>query len=118
MAAVAALVLNAGQAQATASPSFDLVCNGVKGAQLHLRFDLAQKKWCAGECQSVWPIYDLSDSMIKLRTISGDGKDEWTIAVDRYTSNFSAVRSGYSDNPQDWGQCKAEPFSGFPSRKF
>ena len=106
------------QAKAAVLPEFDLTCEGAKGAHLHFRFDLAQKKWCEGQCQSVWPIAGHSDSTIKLMTTSSDSKYNWTFVIDRYTSAFVAVHRGYGDAPADGGSCKAAPFSGFPNRKF
>jgi len=120
-AAVAALALIAfgtAQAQPAALSQFDLLCDGARGAHLHFRVDLAQTKWCVGQCQSVWSIDELSDSKIKLMTISSDSKYNWTFVIDRYTSAFVAIHRGYGDDPADGGQCKPQPFSGFPVRKF
>ena len=110
--------LGAGQVQAAAPPQFDLFCKGSRGAQLHFRFDLAQRKWCIGQCQSVWSINELSDSSIKVLTYSCDSKYNWTFLIDRYTTAFSAVHRGYGDSPADGGTCETKPFSGFPNRKF
>jgi len=115
----AALALNAAQAPAATSPAFDLICQGVKGARLHFRFDLAQRKWCLSECQSVWTIDQVSDSMIEITAFTNASRsDAWTISINRYTSTYSAVHHGYGDNPADEGSCSPVPFSGFPSRRF
>jgi hypothetical protein len=114
--ALAIIAVSAPQAHATST--FDLVCNGVSGQELHFRFDVTQKKWCIGECKSVWSIDQLEDSMIKLSLRTKNDSDYWTIHIDRYTSKFWAVRRGYGSDPKEWGECKAESFSGFPQKKF
>ena len=108
----------AGETQAAVQPSLDLVCSPRSGQPIHFRFALEQRKWCFGECQSVWTIDELGDAMIKLSVQSMDGSDYWTINIDRYASKFWAVRSGYGNAPADEGQCKVAPFSGFPQKKF
>ncbi len=118
VAVLASIAFSTGQAKAAASPEFDLACEGARGMQMHFRFDLAQKKWCTGQCQSVWSIDELSDSRIKLMTVSSDSKYNWTFVIDRYTSNFFAIHRGYGDDPADQGKCNAQPFSGFPNRRF
>lgn len=118
VAVLASIALGAAQAQAAPSPQFDLLCAGAGGAKLHFRFDLAPKKWCVGQCQSVWSIDELSDGRIKVLTFSSDSKYNWTFVIDRYTSAFFAIHRGYGDDPADRGTCKAAPFSGFPTRKF
>jgi hypothetical protein len=100
-----------------AAPQFDLVCVGARGSHQEFRFDLAEKKWCEGQCSSVWPITAVSDSTIKFETHSLDGKNDWTIGINRYTSEFVIVHSeGYS--LADSGKCMPKPFSGFPARRF
>lgn len=118
LAALLSITLGTTQVQAAAPPQFDLFCKGARGAQPHFRFDLAQKKWCIGQCQSVWSINELSDSRIKVLTYSSDSKYNWTFVIDRYTTAFSAVHRGYGDSPADGGACEAKAFSGFPTRKF
>lgn len=116
-AALALFALNASQVHA-AGQTFDLVCQGKSEQQYHFRFDVAQKKWCLGECQSVWSIDQLADSMIELSIRTKDDSDYWTFKIDRYTSKFWAVRRGYGSDPKEWGECKASAFSGFPQKKF
>lgn len=101
-----------------AATTFDLACETKAGKPIHFRFDLQQKKWCVGECRSVWFIDGLSDAMIRLTTNSSDGNNNWTIEINRYTSTFSAVHRGYGNEPADGGRCQPSPFSGFPERKF
>ncbi|HEX4737736.1 MAG TPA: hypothetical protein VH331_09250 [Allosphingosinicella sp.] len=101
-----------------AATAFDLVCQTRARTQVHFRFDLQQKKWCVGDCHSVWFIDGLSDTMIRLTTTSTDRNNNWTIEINRYTSTFSAVHRGYGDEPADGGHCQPSAFSGFPERKF
>lgn len=115
--ALAFFAVSASQVQA-AGPTFDLICQGKGGQQYHFRFDVAQKKWCLGECQSVGSIDQLGDSMIEVSIATQDGSDHWTFRIDRYTSKFWAVRRGYGSKPKEWGECKAISFSGFPQKKF
>lgn len=110
--------LFANQLQAATQPTLDLVCSPQRRQPIRFRFDLQQKKWCIGECQSVWFIDELGDSMIKLSLQTKDDSDYWSVNIDRYTSSFWIVRRGYGSEPQDWGQCKVEPFSGFPQKRF
>lgn len=112
------VALGAGEVQAAAQPTLNLLCNTQRGQPIRFRFDLQQKKWCIGECQSVWFIDELGDGMIKLSLRTKDDSDYWSINIDRYTSKFWTVRRGYGNKPKDWGQCKAEPFSGFPQKSF
>ncbi|QNO26710.1 hypothetical protein EEB18_018565 [Sphingopyxis sp. OPL5] len=114
---LSAFALGATSVQA-AEPTFDLICRGLSGQKLHYRFDLAQKKWCIDQCQSVWGIDRLSDSMIELVTFSSDGQNDWTIKIDRYTGAFAAIRRGFGSEPKDTGACEAKTFSGFPGKKF
>lgn len=108
----------ASPAQAS-QPAFDLICHGNKtGQQLHFRFDLPQRKWCFGECQSVWGIDRMGDAMIELVTYSSDGNNDWTFRINRFTGTFDAIRRGYGSEPKDSGNCKPQVFSGFPSKKF
>lgn len=118
MAMTAFILLATARAGATTSPTFDLVCGTTSGARLHFRFDLMQKKWCVDRCDSVWAIDELSDSTIKLVTFSIDNRNNWTFLINRYTSTFSAIHRGYGDDPADKGECKAGPFSGFPTKRF
>jgi hypothetical protein len=117
IAVLASMTLGAAQAQA-AAPVFDLNCTGRSGQELHFRFDLEQKKWCLGQCQTVGAIDQLSDSTIILRLFNGQGAIDWTITINRYTSAFTAVHEGYGKDPADQGACKPVPFSGFPQRRF
>lgn len=117
-AALSSLALGAVQASATETAALDLICNGQRGERIHLRLDLAQRQWCVSPCRSVGPIYQLTDSTIKLIGSSSDRSDVWTLEIDRYTSTFIAIRRGYGDDPADRGSCTATPFSGFPSRRF
>jgi hypothetical protein len=116
--AFALLALSAVEAQAAAPLQLDLKCSGVKGSQLHFRVDLAQKRWCFGECRSVWSINELSDTVLKVLTYGSHSSQNWTFSIDRYTSTFTAVHRGYGDEPADRGHCKVQPFSGFPARQF
>ena len=119
VAVAASLSVATARVTAATPASFDLVCQGAKGVQLAFRFDLAQRKWCLGECQSVWAIDLLSDSTIEFTAFTNASKsDVWTISINRYTSTFSAVHHGYGDQPADQGPCEPRPFSGFPVRKF
>lgn len=118
VAMLISVALSAPQAHAATSSAFDLVCQGKNGQQLHFRFDLQQKKWCFGECHSVWVIDNLDEGMIKLSIHSEDESDYWSININRYTSHFSAVHQGYGPQPADSGQCTVESFSGFPQKKF
>lgn len=113
----AAASMSAGQANAQAS-AFDLICIGRSDNPMHFRFNLTEGKWCFAKCAAVWGINDLADGAIKVLTYSTDGRNDWTIIFNRYTSTFSAERRGYGKAPADEGQCTARPFSGFPSRKF
>lgn len=111
-----ALLASPVQANDTA---FDLICRGSKtGQQLHFRFDLSQRKWCLGECQSVWGIDRMGDAMIELVTYSSDGNNDWTFRINRFTGTFAAIRRGYGSEPKDTGNCEPQAFSGFPSKKF
>ncbi|MBL0924302.1 MAG: hypothetical protein IBJ12_07530 [Sphingomonadaceae bacterium] len=116
-AAIALFALNASPVQA-AGQTFDLVCTGKSKQQYHFRFDVAQKKWCLGECLSVWSIDQLADSMIELSIRTKDDSEYWNVKIDRYTSKFWAVRRGYGSDPKEWGECEARAFSGFPQKKF
>lgn len=117
--ALAFIALSSSHAYAAES-AFDLVCKGKSGQQLQFRFDLAQKKWCIENCQSVWAISTLDDALIELVMYSSDGSNDnnWTIKINRYTGTFAAIRRGYGSKPKDTGNCIAKPFSGFPGKKF
>lgn len=118
MICLAASALTASPVLASA-PAFDLICHGQKtGQQLHFRFDLSQRKWCIGECQSVWTIDRLGDAMIELVTTSADGSNDWTFKINRFTGTFAAIRRGYGNDPKEAGDCEPQSFSGFPSKKF
>ena len=106
------------EANAASQPTFDLLCDTQHGQPIHFRFDLQQKKWCMGECHSVWFIDELGDSVIKMTITTKDDSDLWQIFVNRYTSQFWTVHRGHGSKPEDWGQCKVEAFSGFPQKKF
>jgi hypothetical protein len=108
----------AGEVHADDQPAFDLICSTQEGQSIQFRFDLQQKKWCMGECESVWPINELGDGMIKLSVRTIDDSDSWDINIDRYKSQFWMVHLGHGSKPQAWGQCEAENFSGFPNKKF
>lgn len=112
------MALGACEGHVAAQPTLDLLCSTQHEQPIRFRFDLQQKKWCVGECQSVWFIDELGDSTIKFTMSTKDDSDLWSITIDRYTSKFWAVRRGYGSEPQDWGQCRVEPFSGFPQKKF
>lgn len=118
LAVVASIALATNQVEAAKPHAFDLICHAASGPRLHFRFDLAEKKWCIGQCETVGGIDGLGDGAIKLVTYSSDGNNDWTFLINRYTSTFSAIHRGYGDEPADSGECKAQPFSGFPTRKF
>jgi hypothetical protein len=118
VAAALTLLLFAPAQAKVPSPQFDLLCEGARGMHLHFRFDLAQGKWCAGPCRAVWAIEQMSDSAIKVATMSTDSSNNWTFVLDRYRSTFAAIHRGYGNSPTDQGQCKPQPFSGFPTKQF
>lgn len=116
ISALASLTLVVDQANA-ATAAFDLACTGKSGREIQFRFDLSQRKWCFGRCDSAWSINELSDSIIRVSTYSSADAN-WTIIINRYTSKFYAIHRGHGDKPADSGTCKAAPFSGFPTKKF
>jgi len=115
--ALLAIALTSCKAEADASSEFDLVCSPRNG-EVHFRLDLQNRKWCVSDCQSVWSINEISDAMIKIETYEEDGSRDWIITINRYTSQFSAVHYGYGEKPADEGQCRVEPFTGFPGKRF
>lgn len=115
--ALAWLIPGAGPAQA-AVQQFNLNCVASSGAQFHFRFDLAQRKWCVGPCESVWSINELSEAAIKFSTYGGDSKYNWDVVINRYTAEFVTIHRGYGGTPVEKGSCRPSEFTGFPSRKF
>ena len=112
-AAVALFVT--GEARAS---TLDLVCAAQKRAPIRFRLDTEQKTWCLDECKSVWSIDELSDSQMKLSLRTQDGSHLWLFYIDRFTLKWWVVHTGYGNAPEDSGQCKVEPFSGFPKKQF
>jgi hypothetical protein len=116
--ALLGVALIGGQTQAAAPLAFDLICSSKDGRNLHFRFDVQQRKWCIGECQAAWGINNVYEGSIRIVTYSKAQDPDWEITINRYTSTFSAVHLGYGYQPVDGGPCRAQPFSGFPDRKF
>lgn len=105
---------------------FDLVCTGSeinytsgthmteKPFELRLRLDLAQGKYCSGDCKETETIYHISDTKIVL-----DNAGTRNESVSRETGHYSmswlmTATSGLDAS----GQCTTAPFSGFPTTKF
>jgi len=117
--ALAALMcILANDASARPSVTFDLTCTSRSGQPITFRFDLHQKKWCAGACTSVGYIDEVSDARIRMSLRSPDHSQDWDIAINRYTATFAAIHNGWGLNPSDEGHCAAGPFTGFPTQKF
>ena len=96
----------------------DLVCSAQKRAPIRFRIDTQQKQWCYDDCKSVWTVDELSDSQMKLSLRTQDGNHLWLFYIDRFTLKWWVVHTGYGSAPEDSGQCKVQPFSGFPKRQF
>lgn len=98
--------------------TFDLICSSTTGAPIHFRFDLHQRKWCSGPCNSVWHIDELSDAMIRVSIRSSDHMHDWNVFLNRYSATYSAVHIGFGNAPADQGRCSVKTFSGFPVQQF
>jgi len=111
-------ILGVSSAQAAPQSAFNLVCMSQEKQSFRFRFDLQQRKWCMDECQSVGFIDELGDGFMKTHLESKDKSDYWSININRYTSGFWIVHSGYGNAPKFSGFCTAHPFSGFPQKAF
>jgi hypothetical protein len=98
--------------------TLDLVCSAQKRAPIRFRLDTQQKTWCLDECKSVWAMDELSDSQMKLSLRTQAGDHYWYFYIERFTLKWWVVHRGYGTTPEDSGQCKVEPFSGFPRKQF
>jgi len=100
---------------AMAADQFDLVCRA-RQVQEHYRVDLTNEQWCAGDCDRIRDIIDISPEEIVLDdhepTFGGDYRG-W-IRVDRASGYWTWYNSGTQGvgRLDVNGMCKIAPYSG------
>lgn len=123
------------QAAAAAAMTFNLVCTGTlttetfyQGRQTEpyryeYRIDLAQRKYCDGECRALRDIAEIQPTVIILepnRDINTVTERQFHMeSINRETGRHSILHtSGRREQIMimSWaGQCERAPFSGFPT---
>lgn len=122
-------------AAAPPSDQFNLNCTGTRTTSSFFgdkadqysatyRFDLAQKKWCEGECEALQTIAAILPTQIQLQNDKVDTVSERSMTVNFIDRETGAhMMSATSSSPRDarsivvmkWlGQCDRAAFTGFP----
>lgn len=133
--AAAAALLSVPSIAAAPAAQFDLKCAGTQStksigaedakpyASIY-RIDLAQKKWCEGECEALHDIVDVQATQLTLEEENVDAPSERSMlsnTVDRQTGAHKITASSSSPRApataivMKWeGSCEPAAFSGFP----
>lgn len=113
--------------------AFNLVCAGeqlsmtgdksatkIEQFSITYRVDLNAARWCMDECTQTQPFHSVAPTqLIFKRVYNIGGKDDWMESfVNRESGSYSSTLAIGSIIVVRTGDCKAETFTGFPSRKF
>lgn len=109
--------------------AFNLECEGTRTTKAALseeaehyttvyRIDLAQKKWCEGDCKGLAEIYSVQPTFLTLEVSTGGAITSYT-RIDRETGAHEAglsIGRGGNTVMSSWrGECRKADFGGFPS---
>ena len=133
-------VLVPGQAAAQTAQQFDVVCaveeqwrsqtplrgatSGSDQVDHRFRVDLASRKFCVDRCQAFFDLPDADNGSnldLTYRPMLGDGtplSSDRIVSLNRVTGGSSTSYASGTLSVRGTGQCRREPFSGFPEAVF
>lgn len=110
---------------ALAADQFDLACkleakyseSGKWKPEASLfHIDLGKNRWCEGDCSTIDPIASVQPAYLDLRSQDNrfPRRQYNSLRIDRASGKLSHLVTAGSFYMERRGECKAEPFTGFP----